>query len=187
VVDVRGGRQSVKDINVGIIKQKSAQYEDGVGKFCVVTIGDVEVKPSFGIGLAKKDAKPTNKLELSQSHGFFNTPVSDGEEEKKITKETEIKSVTKIDSSDIPDKNTAFQIFKSEYTPVKDFEQDMLSTSENLKKCKEDAKEYLNSCNIVKEKIEALKNFLNDKKVAKYNEGVSIGSNCLGRPGKHNR
>jgi hypothetical protein len=97
---------------------------------------------------------------------------SDNEEEKKQVKETEYKTDQTAANVDIPDKNTAFQIFKQEYPPVKDFELEIVQTSDKLKKYKEEAKEYLDLTENYKAKIEQLKNFLNDKKITKYNEAV---------------
>ena len=77
-----------------------------------------------------------------------------------------------LERKDVPDKNTAFMIFKSEHPSVKDFEVNISATHEKLKKNKDDAKEYLDKCNEFKARIEEIKNNLNHKKMSKFNEGV---------------
>jgi hypothetical protein len=110
-------------------------------------------------------------VELSHSHNFFSG--SDNEEERKKDKESEVKLPEhKIDTKDIPDKNTAFNIFKQEYMPVKEFEANIAEASNGLKKNKEEAKQLLETCNEIKKRIEDIRKRLEDKKLAKINEGV---------------
>lgn len=100
---------------------------------------------------------------------------SDNEEERneRQSKEIEEKFLEeKLDANTIPDKNTAFSIFKNESNAAKEIESGILQNSEDLKRRKAEARELLDSCNIYKNKIEAIKVSLNEKKLNKLNLGV---------------
>ncbi len=101
-------------------------------------------------------------------------PQSDGEDEKndKFKKEDELKHTEeKIESDIIPDKNTAFQNYKLDSQQAKEIEQGIYQNSEDLKKRKNEAKFFLEQCNVFKSKIENLKVTLNDKKFNKLSLG----------------
>jgi chromosome segregation ATPase len=100
--------------------------------------------------------------------------LSDNEEEKndKFQKENEIKHTEeKIEYDNIPDKNSAFQIFKTESPQGREIESGILQNSEDLKTRKKEAKDFLEQCNTYKSQIENLKNALNEKKLNKLNLG----------------
>jgi len=77
----------------------------------------------------------------------------------------------KIEADVIPDKNTAFQIYKVESIQAKEIESGIIQNSEDIKKRKAEAKVYLEQCNIFKNKVEALKSTLNEKKLNKLSIG----------------
>lgn len=100
---------------------------------------------------------------------------SDNEEERNERQSKEIEekfSEEQIDSNVIPDKNTAFAIFKNESGIAREIESGILQNSEDLKRRKAEARELLESCNNYKNKIEAIKVSLNEKKLNKLNLGV---------------
>lgn len=102
---------------------------------------------------------------------------SDNEEERNERQSKEIEekfSDEQFDSNAIPDKNTAFAIFKSESGVAREIESGILQNSEDLKRRKLDARELLESCNNYKNKIETIKISLNEKKLNKLNLGVKI-------------
>jgi hypothetical protein len=45
-------------LNNKIIKKRTTMFEEGIG------VGELESKTSFGLGIAGKDAKPTNRCKL---------------------------------------------------------------------------------------------------------------------------
>ena len=69
----------------------------------------------------------------------------------------------------IPDKNTAFQIYKNETSTAKDIEETITQISADLKKKKETARELINEGSKLKVKIDELKDKLNEKKQNKMN------------------
>lgn len=149
-----------------IMHQKSGNYEDGSG--------ELEIKPSFGIGKAPRDARPTNKLEISANNIG---QASDNEEEKneRTAKEVEEKTIDQnIEGNNIPDKNTAFSLYKIESNSAQEIESSIVQNSEELKKRKFEARELLDNCNTYKNQIEQIKISLNDKKINKLNLGVSF-------------
>lgn len=101
--------------------------------------------------------------------------MSDNEEEKnndKVQKENEVNQIEEqLENEPIPDKNTAFQIFKSESATGKEIENGILETNEELKKNRAEAKEYLDQCSKFKSRMEELKSALNEKKMNKLNLG----------------
>eukprot|EP00340_Litonotus_pictus_P000680 CAMPEP_0170523966 /NCGR_PEP_ID=MMETSP0209-20121228/9427_1 /TAXON_ID=665100 ORGANISM="Litonotus pictus, Strain P1" /NCGR_SAMPLE_ID=MMETSP0209 /ASSEMBLY_ACC=CAM_ASM_000301 /LENGTH=714 /DNA_ID=CAMNT_0010812411 /DNA_START=79 /DNA_END=2223 /DNA_ORIENTATION=- len=154
-----------------IIRESSkTNFDDGQG--------ELELKPSFGIGKANKNARPLNKLEISQNNQAF----SDEEEKPPVTKlisndnlakvnYEEKQTTTQYNEENIPDKNTAFNIFKAESKIAKDIEMSISNSSGDLAKRKEQAKEYMDICNTLKAKIEDIKIKLNEKKLNKFNLG----------------
>ena len=150
--------------------KKSSTQDDG-------GIGDLEIKPSFSIGKAPKDARPINKLEISREGNF---PHSDGEEEKKdninILKESEMKQVdeNKQEYDDIPDKDTAYKIFKTESNQAKEIDYNLKKNMEDKKIKREQAKEYKRNCNELRSKIDDLRVKLNEKKLNKFNLGDEL-------------
>lgn len=102
---------------------------------------------------------------------------SDIEEEKNERQGREIEEKTPQEQQDgnaIPDKNTAFSIFKQESPVAKEIESNILQNSEELKKRKAEARDLLDNCNVYKNKIESIKIGLNEKKLNKLNLGVSF-------------
>jgi len=102
---------------------------------------------------------------------------SDNEEERNERQSKEIEekfSDEQVDLNAIPDKNTAFAIFKNESAIAKDIESGILQNSEDLKRRKVEARELLENCNNYKNKIEAIKISLNEKKLNKLNLGVKL-------------
>jgi hypothetical protein len=101
-------------------------------------------------------------------------PMSDNEEEKneKFKKEDEMKSLEeKVESENVPDKNTAFALYKSESNNAKEIEHSIYQNSEDLKRRKTEAKNFLEQCNLFKDKIDTLKVTLNEKKLNKLSLG----------------
>ena len=98
---------------------------------------------------------------------------SDNEEEKhdKLYKENETKMSHEQEMNEIPDKNSAFQIYKTESTQAKEIQIGIFQNTEDLKLKKSEAKEYLDKCNAFKSKIEEYKIILNEKKLNKLSLG----------------
>jgi kinesin family protein 6/9 len=141
-------------------------------------VGEVEIKPSFGMGLAHKDARPVNKrnriLILVELSGQNINHLSDNEEERneKQRREEENKiAEERLDNEAIPDKNTAFLIYKNEILQAKEIETNIHNSTEDLKKRKSEAKSFLEQCNNYKSKIDSLKQTLTDKKRNKLSIG----------------
>jgi hypothetical protein len=103
--------------------------------------------------------------------------LSDNEEERneKQRREEENKiAEERIDNEPIPDKNTAFLIYKNETVQAKEIESLVHTSSEDLKKRKFEAKNYLEQCNSLKSKIDLLKQTLADKKKNKLSIGEEM-------------
>ena len=160
-------------------------------------VGDFEEKPSFGIGRAPKDARPIYKLEQTnanlQNQGI-NTLMKSGEiknlnsgaididnnnnliqgqtdaevvldgEEEKIEEFEE-----DIPPERIPDKNTGFQIYKSENENAKKIEEDIINATTELKKLKDEARNLGEVGNKYKEQIENINSALKNKQQNKLN------------------
>ena len=90
------------------------------------------------------------------------------EEEEKKEEEVEEKP-PEIMEGIIPDKNTAFKLFKYESQFSKDTEKKMKEDIEKLKEKKNAARELLNKSKELKTKTEEIKEKLNDKKQNKLN------------------
>jgi ABC-type transporter MlaC component len=104
-------------------------------------------------------------------------PLSDKEEEEKVKKVNEDykkKEEEKINIDNIPDKNSAFTIFKTESIEGKEIENGILHNSDELTKRKTEAKIYLENCNNYKKYLEETKIKLNEKKINKLNLGDDV-------------
>ena len=86
------------------------------------------------------------------------------EDQKKLEEE-----LLDIDPNVIPDKNTAFKIYKVENEGAKEIEQNIIQTTTDLRAKKEEAKKLAEEGNKLKEKIEELKNALKEKQQNKMN------------------
>ena len=149
-------------------------------------VGEIEEKPSFGIGRAPKDARPITKLEQTSTNiqGMMQGSVTGVENEEgrasgngnALNDEEEIGDIEdsenfeeEVSPENIPDKNTAFQIYKNETSTAKEIEEAITQTSADLKKKKETARELINEGSKLKVKIDELKDKLNEKKQNKMN------------------
>jgi kinesin family protein 6/9 len=149
-------------------------------------VGEIEEKPSFGIGRAPKDARPITKLEQTSTNiqGMMQGSVTGVENEEgrasgngnALNDEEEIGDVEdsenfeeEVSPENIPDKNTAFQIYKNETSTAKEIEEAITQTSADLKKKKETARELIDEGSKLKVKIDELKEKLNEKKQNKLN------------------
>ena len=152
-------------------------------------VGEIEEKPSFGIGRAPKDARPIAKLEQTSTNiqGMQGTVVGAENEEGTVGRssggngmmvndEEEIGDIEdsenfeeEVSPENIPDKNTAFQIYKNETTTAKEIEDTITQTSAELKRKKETARELIEEGGKLKVKIDELKEKLNEKKQNKLN------------------
>ena len=172
---------------------QSIKSEDQIG------VGTFIEKPSFGIGRAPKDARPIVKIEntgnmnqtmrsmmeSTNTIGNENVVVKEGEENKNesaniaikdnnqdadvVYKNQEDEEYEDIDPSNIPDKNSAFVLYKAENEGAKDIEQNIIQTTTDLRVKKEEAKKLAEEGNKLKEKIEELKNALKEKQQNKMN------------------
>ena len=161
--------------SVGIEKKATMAFDDGVG--------ELEEKPSFSIGHAPKDARPINKLEQSTpSPQAMQTTANmggEGEDTNKQMGTEDEEGVDMMEQSEnfeeeippekIPDKNSAFQIYKSENAQAKEIEDGITQTTTDLKKRKEEARGFSEEGSKLKEQIEALRGRLNEKKQNKLN------------------
>ena len=155
-------------------------------------VGDFEEKPSFGIGRAPKDAKPIYKLEQTgnikepglntlmkstsdvnnlnpmERSGTINalpdTEVVQGGETMENQEESE-----DIPPEKIPDKNTGFQIYKSENETAKQIEENIINTTTELKKLKDEARTLGEEGNKYKEQIDNIQSALKTKQQNKLN------------------
>ena len=155
-------------------------------------VGDFEEKPSFGIGRAPKDAKPIYKLEQTgnikepglntlmkstsdvnnlnpmERSGTINalpdTEVVPGGETMENQEESE-----DIPPEKIPDKNTGFQIYKSENETAKQIEENIINTTTELKKLKDEARTLGEEGNKFKEQIDNIQSALKTKQQNKLN------------------
>ena len=181
-----------KDTKNTIQKQKSvSDAKSGVGEF-------IE-KPSFGIGRAPKDARPiysneqptnlniglreSQTLNNENAYVTYNDLVD--EEDKNINIEennnlgNENADVVlrkddeefdeEIPEDQIPDKNTAFTIYKSENETAKNIEEQIIQTNTDLKGKKDEAKKLGDEGSKLKEQIDKIKEALNEKQQNKMN------------------
>jgi kinesin family protein 6/9 len=162
-------------------------------------VGDFEPKPSFGIGRAPKDARPVYKLEANtniQSQGL-NTLMKSGEVNVNSSLENEtprdktainvnmvpgqtdadvvldgednIEESEEIPPERIPDKNTGFQIYKSENEKAKQIEESIINTTTELRKLKDEARSLGEEGNKFKEQIDNIQSALKSKQQNKMN------------------
>jgi kinesin family protein 6/9 len=162
-------------------------------------VGDFEPKPSFGIGRAPKDARPIYKLEANtniQSQGI-NTLMKSGEinVNSNIDNETprdktainvnmipgqndadvildgedNLEESEEIPPERIPDKNTGFQIYKSENEKAKQIEDSIINTTTELRKLKDEARLLGEEGNKFKEQIDNIQSALKSKQQNKMN------------------
>ena len=162
-------------------------------------VGDFEPKPSFGIGRAPKDARPIYKLEANtniQSQGL-NTLMKSGEinANSNIDNETprdktainfnmipgqndadvildgedNLEESEEIPPERIPDKNTGFQIYKSENEKAKQIEDSIINTTTELRKLKDEARLLGEEGNKFKEQIDNIQSALKSKQQNKMN------------------
>jgi kinesin family protein 6/9 len=162
-------------------------------------VGDFEPKPSFGIGRAPKDARPVYKLETNtniQSQGL-NTLMKSGEinPNSNIDDETprdktgininmiqgqtdadvimdgeeNYEESEEIPPERIPDKNTGFQIYKSENEKAKQIEDSIINTTTELRKLKDEARKLGEEGNKFKEQIDNIQTALKSKQQNKMN------------------
>ena len=89
---------------------------------------------------------------------------SDNEEEKyeKQLKENDLKISQEQELNEIPEKNTAFQIYKVDSQQAREIQMGILRNTDDLKIKKTEAKEFLEKCNSLKAKIEEYKIILNE-------------------------
>ena len=162
-------------------------------------VGIFEEKPSFGIGRAPKDARPIYKVETStniQTPGMSNLMKSG--EFKNLTDNNEVSGKNNginvnmvegqfdadvilndeeekfeenedIPPEKIPDKNTAFQIYKSENENAKQIEESIINTTTDLKKLKDEARVLGEEGNKFKEQIDNIQAALKSKQQNKLN------------------
>ena len=91
------------------------------------------------------------------------------EEEEKKEEEIQEEQPPYVPEGVIPDKNTAFKLYKYESQYSKDTEKQMKEDIEKLKEQKNTARELLEKSKELKNKIEEIKTKLNDKKQNKLN------------------
>ena len=89
--------------------------------------------------------------------------ILDGEENEKFEESED------IPPERIPDKNTGFQIYKSENENAKKIEEDIINTTTELKKLKDDARTLGEEGNKFKEKIDNIQSSLKNKQQNKLN------------------
>ena len=155
-------------------------------------VGDFEEKPSFGIGRAPKDAKPIYKLEQTgnlkdQGLNTLMKSTSDVNNLNPMEKSGTINALpdaevvirgetneNQEESEDIPpekipDKNTGFQIYKSENETAKQIEENIINTTTELKKLKDEARTLGEEGNKFKEQIDNIQTALKSKQQNKLN------------------
>ena len=122
-------------------------------------------------GKEKEKEKP--KEEIQQE--LEEKKEKEGEEEdlqqqENILEKTEYQlMVEKFPPGVIPDKNSAFVIYKGESDFSKDIENKMKENFNDLKAKKAEAKDLLEKGNVLKDKLKEIKTLLNDKKQNKLN------------------
>ena len=89
--------------------------------------------------------------------------ILDGEENEKFEESED------IPPERIPDKNTGFQIYKSENENAKKIEEDIINTTTELKKLKDEARNLGEEGNKYKEKIDNIQSALKNKQQNKLN------------------
>ena len=159
-------------------------------------VGDFVEKPSFGIGRAPKDARPIYKIEQTnanvQTQGIntlmksgeikhLSSEIINNENNNMIQGQTDANVVLEGEENEnyeefedipperIPDKNTAFQIYKSENENAKKIEEDIINTTTEVKKYKDEARNLGENGNKLKEQIDNIQSALKNKQQNKLN------------------
>ena len=160
-------------------------------------VGDFEEKPSFGIGRAPKDARPIYKLEQTgnvkdqgintlmksgsgeftgtnninpmEKSGGMNTMEGKADAEVVLENEDKGEDMEDIPPEKIPDKNTGFQIYKNENEIAKQIEENIINTTTDLKKLKDEARTLGEEGNKLKEQIDNIQSVLKTKQQNKLN------------------
>ena len=118
----------------------------------------------------EKDKKDENdKKEEKKEEKDENEEKKEEENEEKNEEENVEEKPPEIMEGVIPDKNTAFKLFKYESQFSKETEKKMKSDIEKLKEQKNAARDLLNKSKELKTKTEQIKEKLNDKKQNKLN------------------
>ena len=159
-------------------------------------VGDFVEKPSFGIGRAPKDARPIYKIEQTnanvQTQGIntlmksgeikhLSSEIINNENNNIIQGQTDANVVLEGEENEnneefedipperIPDKNTAFQIYKSENENAKKIEEDIINITTEVKKYKDEARNLGENGNKLKEQIDNIQSALKNKQQNKLN------------------
>ena len=162
-------------------------------------VGDFEEKPSFGIGRAPKDARPIYKIEQAGNirEQGINTLMKSGSDINNINIISNANPLEKSGSNlipqqgeeglgeaeakenfeesedippeKIPDKNTGFQIYKSENENAKQIEENIINITTELKKLKDEARTLGEEGNKYKEQIDNINTALKNKQQNKLN------------------
>ena len=114
------------------------------------------------------------EVEISKENINALSDKEDEEKTKKVSEDYKKKEEEKINIENIPDKNTAFQIYKTECLEAKEIENGILHTSEDLTRRKNEAKIYMENCNNYKKQLDETKIKLNEKKINKLNLGDDV-------------
>ena len=119
----------------------------------------------------EKDKKDKDKKEEKKEEEKKEEPEEEKkeEEEEKKEEEPEEEKPPSIAEGVIPDKNTAFKLYKYESQYSKDTEKKMKEDIEKLKQEKNTARELLDKSKELKSKIDEIKSKLNEKKQNKLN------------------
>ena len=119
----------------------------------------------------EKDKKDKDKKEEKKEEQKKEEPEEEKkeEEEEKKEEEPEEEKPPSIAEGVIPDKNTAFKLYKYESQYSKDTEKKMKEDIEKLKQEKNTARELLDKSKELKSKIDEIKSKLNEKKQNKLN------------------
>ena len=160
-------------------------------------VGDFEEKPSFGIGRAPKDARPIYKIEqtggardqgintlmksgtdlnnmnninqLEKSGSGINVIQGQGDADVVLEGEAKEEESEDIPPEKIPDKNTGFQIFKTENENARQIEDNIINITTDLKKLKAEARTLGEEGNKYKEQIDNILSALKSKQQNKLN------------------
>ena len=160
-------------------------------------VGDFEEKPSFGIGRAPKDARPIYKIEqtggardqgintlmksgtdlnnmnninqLEKSGSGINVIQGQGDADVVLEGEAKEEESEDIPPEKIPDKNTGFQIFKTENENARQIEDNIINITTDLKKLKDEARTLGEEGNKYKEQIDNIQSALKSKQQNKLN------------------
>jgi hypothetical protein len=110
-------------------------------------------------------------VEISKENINALSDKEDEEKTKKVIEDYKKKDDEKINIENIPDKNTAFQIYKTESSEAREIESGIFHNSEEHSRRKNEAKVYMELCNNYKKQLDETKIKLNEKKLNKLNLG----------------